>query len=81
MSTNPKRLVESTANLWGESVDGIGENRLGELLMSIRNEMPKSGCKCANSLYVWPAIPERVEKSLPRLYTEALMTKELFQLI
>lgn len=41
VSTNPKRLVESTANdsYWGESVDGIGENRLGELLMSIRNEM------------------------------------------
>ena len=41
LSTCPKRLVESTSNdaFWGESPDGIGQNRLGELLMLVRTEL------------------------------------------
>ena len=41
LSTSPKRLVESTSNdaYWGESLDGIGQNRLGESLMLVRTEL------------------------------------------
>ena len=41
LSTSPQRLVESTSNdaFWGESLDGIGQNRLGELLMLVRTEL------------------------------------------
>ena len=41
LSTSPRRLVESTSNdaFWGESPDGIGQNRLGELLMLVRTEL------------------------------------------
>jgi GTP cyclohydrolase II len=40
-TTSQKRLVESTSNdaYWGESRDGIGQNRLGELLMLVRTEL------------------------------------------
>ena len=41
LSTSSQRLVESTSNdaFWGESLDGIGQNRLGELLMLVRTEL------------------------------------------
>jgi len=41
LSTGQKRLVESTSNdtFWGESLDGIGQNKLGELLMLVRTEL------------------------------------------
>jgi GTP cyclohydrolase II len=41
LSTIPKRLVESTSNdtFWGESIDGEGQNMLGELLMLVRTEL------------------------------------------
>ena len=41
LSTGSNRLVESTSNdtYWGESVEGIGQNRLGELLMMVRKEL------------------------------------------
>tara|TARA_A100001037_G_C15075619_1_gene601577 strand:- start:308 stop:1279 length:972 start_codon:yes stop_codon:yes gene_type:complete len=40
-STGDKRIVESTSDdaYWGESTDGIGQNRLGELLMTVRSEL------------------------------------------
>jgi ribA/ribD-fused uncharacterized protein len=41
LSTSQKRIVESTSNdtFWGESLDGIGQNRLGESLMLVRTEL------------------------------------------
>lgn len=41
LSTSSKRLVESTSSdmYWGESIEGIGQNRLGELLIMVRNEL------------------------------------------
>ena len=41
LSTVEKRIVESTSNdrFWGESLDGIGQNMLGELLMLVRTEL------------------------------------------
>ena len=43
LSTSQKRIVESTSNdaFWGESLDGIGQNRLGESLMLVRTELEK----------------------------------------
>jgi GTP cyclohydrolase II len=43
LSTSQKRLVESTSNdtFWGESLDSIGQNRLGESLMLVRTELDK----------------------------------------
>lgn len=41
LSTVQKRIVESTSNdrFWGESLDGNGQNMLGELLMLVRTEL------------------------------------------
>ena len=40
LSTGDKKLVEHTTNddYWGDKGDGSGRNRLGELLMEVRNE-------------------------------------------
>ncbi len=44
LSTGNKRLVEHTTNdsYWGDGGDGRGLNRLGELLMKVRNEIRNS---------------------------------------
>ena len=40
-NTEPKRIVEVTDrdSYWGESIDGVGKNRLGILLMEVRSEL------------------------------------------
>lgn len=41
LATGDARLVEHTANddYWGDGGDGSGENRLGQLLMRVRDEL------------------------------------------
>jgi len=43
ISTGSAQLIELTSKdpYWGQSKDGKGSNRLGELLMSLRNELSK----------------------------------------
>jgi len=43
LSTGSARLIESTSKdpYWGQSKEGEGKNRLGELLMKLRNELLK----------------------------------------
>ncbi len=44
LSTGDARLVEHTANdsYWGDGGDGSGKNRLGELLMKVRDELRRT---------------------------------------
>ncbi|HZS07364.1 MAG TPA: NADAR family protein [Blastocatellia bacterium] len=44
LSTGDARLVEHTANdrYWGDGGDGSGRNRLGEILMKVREELRNS---------------------------------------
>lgn len=41
MSTGNRKIVEHTVNdkYWGDGGDGSGKNRLGILLMEVRNEL------------------------------------------
>lgn len=43
-NTNSRRIAEHTRNdnYWGDGVDGNGKNRLGELLMMLRNQLIKN---------------------------------------
>lgn len=43
-NTNSRRIAEHTRNdsYWGDGIDGKGKNRLGELLMILRNQLIKN---------------------------------------
>ena len=43
LETGNKKLIEHTENdaYWGDGGDGTGKNRLGKLLMKIREELQK----------------------------------------
>jgi ribA/ribD-fused uncharacterized protein len=45
LGTGDARLVEHTENdsYWGDGGDGSGRNRLGEILMSVRDELRRAG--------------------------------------
>jgi ribA/ribD-fused uncharacterized protein len=45
LGTGDARLVEHTENdsYWGDGGDGSGRNRLGEILMSVRDELRRGG--------------------------------------
>ncbi len=45
LGTGDAKLVEHTTNdsYWGDGGDGSGQNRLGQILMSVREELRQSG--------------------------------------
>jgi len=47
LSTDSAKLVERTANdsYWGDGGDGSGQNRLGQLLMQLRDELRAEAAK------------------------------------
>lgn len=71
LSTGTARLVESATvdnavnRLWGE-VNGIGKNKLGELLMEVRAELAAAAAPAKTKRKAEPKVPTKARAAQPR---------------